>query len=78
MVKINTYYKQRESIFLVLKECDSGKCFTNSTHFLTDRHGPQFYFTDRDSAGTFFSGGGGGGGRLVTFLSEEITQCLHV
>ena len=41
-----TYY-----IFLVLKECDSGKCFTNSTHFLTNRYGPQFLFTDRYSAG---------------------------
>ena len=30
-------------VFLVLKECDSGKCFTNSTtHFLTNRYGPQF------------------------------------
>ena len=29
-------------IFLVLKECDSGKCFANSTHFLTNRYGLQF------------------------------------
>ena len=82
-VRINTDYKQRESIFLVLKECDSGKCFPNSAHFLTNRHGPQFYFTNRDSAGTFFSGAGGGGGGgaacdLLVRRHYAMSECMSV